>query len=161
MNKNLKEKKYVFGTCQLAMFGIRYIFNTFSHLEMMFLQFTGKPVAIINSNTISATQNFKPVLNDVPKPNETTLIATSPPLLSPVGSPTESLNLSQDLQTSFKKGQVGVSANEKHSRVHTMSGSGSEVIKKSLKDLQRSSVSIARYQSMLDEVRTFLEYLCS
>ncbi|XP_046860436.1 SPATS2-like protein isoform X2 [Xenia sp. Carnegie-2017] len=67
---------------------------------------------------------------------------------SPIVSHAEQNSSSVDSQTKPNQN----STNEKHpTRLQTTSGSGHEVIKKSSKDLQRSSVSIARYQSMLDE----------
>lgn len=110
---------------------------------------TDKP-ATTNKDNLKLLENLKPVTN-VSKPLEATPDATSPPLSPPLLSRTDSLNSSKDSQT-LHKTLAGSSAHEKHYRVRTTSGSGSEVIKKSFKDLQRSSVSIARYQSMLDEV---------
>ena len=119
---------------------------------------TDKPTTTNNKNPTSLN-NLKPVSNDDPKSSETTPTQASPLLSSPVlspllPSPTDSLSSSQDLQTSNKT-RTGSSSNEKHPRQRTTSGSGSgsgsDVLKKTLKDLQRSAVSISRYQSMLDE----------
>ena len=104
-----------------------------------------------NKDNLKSLENLKPVSNDVSTPLEATPTPTSPSLSPPLLSPTDSVKSSQESQT-LNKNRAGHSANEKHPRMRTTSGSGSEVIKKSFKDLQRSSVSIARYQSMLDEV---------
>ena len=103
-----------------------------------------------NQDNPKPLENLKPVTSDAPEsvdPPTTTSPEVSP---SPL-SPTESLASSQDSQT-LNKSKTGSSGSEKHQRTRTISGSGSEVIKRSLKDLQRSSVSISRYQAMLDEV---------
>ena len=113
------------------------------------LMVTDKP-ATTNKDNLKSLENLKPITN-VSKPLEATPDPTSPPLSPPLLSPTDSVNSSKDSQT-LHKTRAGSSAHEKHPRVRTTSGSGSEVIKKSFKDLQRSSVSIARFQSMLDEV---------
>ncbi|XP_028393388.1 spermatogenesis-associated serine-rich protein 2-like [Dendronephthya gigantea] len=122
----------------------------------------------ITSNTPKPIENAKPTSIDDPNPttnnslkpivvNDQKLTANSdpqpaspPPHSPPLLSPTDSVSSSQGSQ-SFNKARAGSSSNEKHPRVRTSSTSKPEVIKKSLKDLERSAVSIARFQAMLDE----------
>ena len=95
----------------------------------------------------------KSLANGDLKVNGTNVSETVSP--SPL-SPSESVK-SPDSQ-SFGKSKAVHATSEKHTRVRTTSTSGPEVIRKSLKDLQRSSVSIARFQSMLDDVSSSYLY---